>query len=341
MIKRHNLVRTSAAVGALALAVSLAACTGDDDGGQAADDCIVDDANASAPVQQPESNAVAASHTSQAASAQKAPAAVDGETIKLGFIPSWTDGLSTAYLLEDQLGKLGYNVEMTELTDAGPLYAGLAGGDVDLYPSAWNESTHASYMEEYGDSLEDLGAYYDNAVLTITVPSYVDVDSMDELAEKADCFGGEIIGIEPGAGLTETTQDSMIPAYGLEDAYELTTSSTAGMTTSLDEAINNEEPIVVTLWRPFWPYGSYDLKDLEDPEGAMGEPEALHFLGRDGFAEDFPEAAELIAGIKLDDNSYGSLEDTVVNQFEDGDEPAAIDQWVEENPEAFETLVTE
>mgnify|MGYP002141382329 CR=1 FL=1 len=34
----------------------------------------------------------------------------DKGTITLGFLPSWTDGLSTAYLLEDQLEKLGYTV---------------------------------------------------------------------------------------------------------------------------------------------------------------------------------------------------------------------------------------
>ncbi len=42
-------------------------------------------------------------------------------TITLGFLPSWTDGLSTAYLLEDQLGKLGYTVKMQTLTEAGEL----------------------------------------------------------------------------------------------------------------------------------------------------------------------------------------------------------------------------
>ncbi|NLA66206.1 MAG: glycine/betaine ABC transporter substrate-binding protein, partial [Leucobacter sp.] len=37
-----------------------------------------------------------------------------GDTITLGFIPSWTDGLSTAYLLANQLEQLGYEVEMEE-----------------------------------------------------------------------------------------------------------------------------------------------------------------------------------------------------------------------------------
>jgi glycine betaine/proline transport system substrate-binding protein len=262
-------------------------------------------------------------------------------TITLGYLPSWTDGLSTAYLLENQLEKLGYTVEMQELTEAGPLYAGLAQGDVDMYPSAWPELTHASYMEEYGDDIEDIGTYYENAVLTIAVPDYVDIESIEDLKGNADMFGGRIIGIEPGAGLTGVTQDSMIPAYELGDEYELVTSSTAAMLTELENAIANEEDIVVTSWRPFWANDAYDLRDLEDPMGAMGDPEGLHFLGTSDFSERFPEAAELIAGIALDDAEYASLEDMVVNEYGEGNEPEAVEAWLEANPDAFDTIITD
>lgn len=260
-------------------------------------------------------------------------------TITLGFIPSWTDGLSTAYLLEDQLTKLGYTVEMETLTEAAPLYTGLANGDVDIYPSAWPEVTHADYMAEYGDDIEDLGAYYDNAKLTIAVPSYTDISSIDELAGNADRFDGRIVGIEPGAGLTGITQDSMMPAYGLDGEYELVTSSTAAMLTELGNAIDAGEDIVVTLWRPFWANSAFDIKDLEDPQGAMGDAEALHFLATAGFAEEFPEAAELIANIQLDDAQYGALEDLVVNEFGEGNEAEAIDAWLEAHPDAFEGIL--
>ena len=126
----------------------------------------------------------------------------DKGTITLGFLPSWTDGLSTAYLLQDQLEKIGYTVEMKTLTEAGPLYTGLAQGDVDIYPSAWPELTHKSYMDQYGDDIEDLGAYYDNAKLTLAVPEYSDLTSIEDLAGKGAEFDGKIFGIEPGAGLT-------------------------------------------------------------------------------------------------------------------------------------------
>lgn len=267
--------------------------------------------------------------------------AEDKGTITLGFLPSWTDGLSMAYLLQDQFEKLGYTVEMQTLTEAGPLYTGLAQGDVDMYPSAWPEVTHVEYMEEYGDDLEDLGAYYDNAKLTIAVPSYMDIDSIEDLQGQGARFDGKIIGIEPGAGLTRQTQESMIPEYGLEGEYTLETSSTAAMLTVLGEAIDNEEDVVVTLWKPFWANSTYDVKDLEDPMGAMGEAETLNFIGHKGFAEEFPEAAELIEKIKLDDDQYGSLEDLVVNEFGEGQEADAIDKWLEDNGDQFDWVVTE
>jgi glycine betaine/proline transport system substrate-binding protein len=266
-----------------------------------------------------------------------APAEGASGTISMGFLPAWTDGLSMAYLLDNQLSEMGYTVEMETLTDAAPLYTGLANGDVDMYPSAWPEVTHADYMEEYGDRIEDLGAYYENAVLTIAVPEYVDISSMEELADNAERFDSRIVGIEPGAGLTGVTQDSMMPTYGLDD-WELVTSSTAAMLSELQSAIEDEEDIVVTLWRPFWAYSEFALKDLEDPEGAMGEKEALHFLGTEGFAEEFPQAAEWIGQVTLTDDQYGSLEDMVVNEYGEGKEAEAVQAWLEENPDVLPEL---
>ena len=266
--------------------------------------------------------------------------AEDKGTITLGFLPSWTDGLSTAYLLQDQLEKIGYTVEMKTLTEAGPLYTGLAQGDVDMYPSAWPELTHAEYMDTYGDDIEDIGTYYENAKLTLAVPEYSELNSIEDLKGKGADFDGKIIGIEPGAGLTAQTE-KMIPAYGLEGEYELVTSSTAAMLTELKTATDAQEDLVVTLWRPFWANEAFGMKDLEDPMGAMGEAEGLHFLGHKGFAEEFPEAAELIEKIKLDDAQYGSLEDMVVNEYGEGKEAEAVDAWLEEHGDDFDWVVTE
>jgi glycine betaine/proline transport system substrate-binding protein len=257
----------------------------------------------------------------------------DTKQITLGIIPSWTDGLSTAHLWKDLLEEKGYEVKIQELSEAAPLYIGLAEGDVDVYPSAWPEVTHKTYMDQYGDQIEDLGAYYDNAKLTFAVPEYTDIESIEDLTGKADRFAGKIIGIEPGAGLTEVTKTSVMPQYGLENDYELVTSSTTSMLAELKRAIDAKEDIVVTLWRPFWANNSFPVKDLKDPKNALGEPEALHALARKGFNEDFPEVADMMSKAKLSDEQYGTLEDLVVNKHGDGKEADAITQWLSDNPD--------
>lgn len=256
------------------------------------------------------------------------------KNITLGFIPSWTDGRVMGHLLAGQLEDMGYTVTMEELGEPGPLYLALAQGDVDIYTSAWPEVTHEEYMNEYGDRIESIGSYYDGAVLTWAVPEYSEMQSISDIKDFADELDNRIIGIEPGAGLTRVSNESVIPGYGLED-FELVTSSTPAMLAELKSKIAAEEEVVVTLWRPFWANSEFGVRDLEDPEGALGETEALHFLARDGFADEYPDIAEWVGELSLDDDQYGSLESTVVQDHEEGQEAEAIAAWIEENPDAL------
>jgi glycine betaine/proline transport system substrate-binding protein len=273
------------------------------------------------------------------ASADEGGSTDEGDkSITLGIIPSWTDGLSTAYLWKNILEEDGYTVEIQEINDAAPLYTGLAEGDIDVYPSAWPEVTHASYMDEYGADIEDLGAYYDNAKLTMAVPEYSDLESIEDLVGKSADYDGKIVGIEAGAGLTKATQEQVIPQYGLdEDGWELQTSSTPAMLNALEEAVDAENDIVVTLWRPFWANNEFPVRDLEDPEGALGEAEGLHELATIGFGEEFPEVAEMMGNAKLDDEQYGTLEDQVVNQNPD-DPAAGVEAWIADNQDWVDAL---
>ena len=229
-----------------------------------------------------------------------------GKTLRLGFIPSWSDGLSMTHLVKTQLEKAGYRIKLTDLSEAGPLYAGLSQGAVDLYPSAWPDVTHKEYMDKYRKYIEDLGTYYDAAKLTWAVPSYSSMKSIEDIKSHASQIGNKIIGIEPGAGLTKVSQEDVIPAYGLGDMKFLT-SSTTGMLAELKKAVDAKQEIVVTLWHPFWANTTYGMRDLKDPKGALGKGEGLHFLGREGFAQDYPEIARWLGSIKMDEATYGSL----------------------------------
>lgn len=262
------------------------------------------------------------------------------DPISIAYVAGWTDGQSMAYLLKDQLEKLDYEVELVDLVDNGPLYAGLSRGDIDISASSWPEVTQASFWEEYKDSLESLSTWYDGAVLTIAVPSYSKINSMAELKDNAALFGGEIIGIEPGAGLTDVTENKMMPAYELENDFNLVTSSTSAMLTVLGEALEKQQEIVVTLWRPFWAYNQYDVRDLADPLQAMGEPEGLHVLARGGFSADYAEIAQLISQLKLDDDAYGALEGLVTSDEFEGDPEGAVSAWIADHADAFPTLIS-
>ncbi|MEU2201472.1 glycine betaine ABC transporter substrate-binding protein [Isoptericola sp. NPDC019482] len=258
----------------------------------------------------------------------------DDKTVTLGYIPSWTDGLTMAYLLDNQLSAAGYEVEHKELNEAGVLYTALSEGDVDLYPSAWS-GLHSAYIEQYGDDLQNLGDFYEDGKKFLAVPEYTDIDSLAELPDNVDKFDGVITGIEPSAGLMKDTAELAIPAYGLDDAgYTLQESSTSAMLTALGEAIDNKEDILVTMWTPFWANGSYPLKALEDPEGAFSDRDNLEFMANSEFAEGSPEIADWLGSIKLSDEQYSSLEKTVA--VDNQDDPAAgVEQWLEENPDVI------
>ena len=264
----------------------------------------------------------------------------DKGTITLGYLPSWTDSLSTSFLLQDQLEKLGYSVELQTLTEAGPLYTGLSEGDIDIYPSAWIDVAQKGYWDRFSEDLEDLGAYYTEASGMLAVPSYVDgIDSIADLKGQGERFDGKIYTIEPGSGAATYAEETLLPFYGLDEEYELVTSSTPAMLTVLEDAIDSGDEIVVTMWRPFWVNDVFDIKELEDTEDGYGEPEGLHFIANKEFSGEFPEAAEVISQITLDDEQYSSLENMVVNEFGEGQEAEAVDKWLEENGDQLDWVV--
>lgn len=204
------------------------------------------------------------------------------ETIDIGYVLWDSEIASTHVVAAVLMDDLGYDVELTSV-DAGPMWTGVAQGDFDAIVAAWLPATHEAYWAQYGDDLVDLGPNLDGADIGWAVPAYVDVDSIDGLNDHADEFGGEIIGIDPGAGLMAAS-DRAMEVYGLDD-FTLLDGSDAAMTAALDRAISREEPIIVTSWRPHWMWAAYDLKYLEDPQGVFGDAESIHTVVNAEWAE--------------------------------------------------------
>jgi glycine betaine/proline transport system substrate-binding protein len=250
----------------------------------------------------------------------------NGKTVRIGYV-SWAEGIAMTYLAQAVLEeRMGYDVRLT-MADPAPIFTSLANGDLDFFLDAWLPVTHRRHMDKYGDVLTDLGYNYRDARIGLVAPQYVDVDTVPELAENTGLFNGDITGIDSGAGIMEATRRA-IDEYGL--GMDLLTSSGAAMTASLKDAIQSDQPIVVTGWKPHWMFARWDLKFLDDPKKVYGEIENIHTIGRPNVSQDLPELASFFREFMFTDQQIGSLMDAM-NRAASQQEAAV--EWMNEHKE--------
>ncbi|MDQ0173509.1 glycine betaine ABC transporter substrate-binding protein [Paenibacillus tundrae] len=106
---------------------------------------------------------------------------VKGDSFILSYV-AWDSELASTnvvrYVLEE---KLGYRAKALQV-EIGPMWLGVANGDVDAIVAAWLPVTHSDYWEQYGERLDDLGANMVNVKSGLAVPSYMeDVNSIEDL----------------------------------------------------------------------------------------------------------------------------------------------------------------
>ncbi|PPG54699.1 glycine/betaine ABC transporter permease [Rathayibacter sp. AY2B7] len=261
----------------------------------------------------------------------------DRTDVTVAVFQGWDEGIAVSALWEAVLEEQGYDVTLQN-ADVAPGFQGLSTGDYDLALDTWLPLTHARYVEQYGDSIVDLGAWNDEAKLTIAVNEDAPIDSLEELAADPGVVGNRLIGIEPGSGLNKTTTEDVIPGYGLE-GMDYLTSSTPAMLQELSSATAAGENIAVTLWRPHWAYDAFPVKDLEDPKGLLGQAEGIHSFGSAALDADCPTMSRWIRDFRMDSKTLYSLENALFNDGAD-DRYAALAAWMDENREYVDTLIT-
>ncbi|MEL0537231.1 ABC transporter permease/substrate binding protein [Staphylococcus debuckii] len=244
-------------------------------------------------------------------------------TITLAYAQTDDQVVSTnviAQVLEEE----GYKVNMTSL-DIPVTWEAVAKGEADAMTGAWLPVTHAAQYKEFKDDLDNLGPHIDKkAKLGLVVPSYMDVDSIEDLDNQAK---KKITGIEPGAGIVKAT-DKTIKAYPNLKGWDQVISSTGAMNAQLKRAVKNKDEIVITGWNPYWIFQRYDLKYLKDPKGTMGRAESIDTMARKGLKKDMPEAYRTL------DNFKWSVDDmeSIMLEIEKGKEPKkAASDWIKNN----------
>ena len=258
--------------------------------------------------------------------------------ITIAVFNGWDEGIAASELWKSVLEEQGYEVELAYAEPAA-VYTGLAQGDYDLTLDTWLPLTHQQYVDRFSDDIVDLGAWNDEAKLTIAVNEDAPIDSLSELAENADLFGNELVGIDAGSGLVTVTQDEVIPGYGLDD-MDFIVSSTPAMLTELKTATDAGENVAVTLWRPHWAYNAFPIKDLEDPEGLLGDAEGIHTTSSLAFEEDFPEVFDWLSNFTMDNETLYSLEDAMFGEYDGDDYGPVVQDWIAENQEWADSLTS-
>jgi glycine betaine/proline transport system substrate-binding protein len=240
------------------------------------------------------------------------------------FYPNWSEGVAFTYLAKAALEADGYAVTLTNLAP-GLIYGELSKDDSkgDVLLDAWLPNTHKDYWADYGDKLVVLGEAFSGATTGLVVPTYVTINSIEELNANKDKFNSEIIGIGGGAGIHANTVKA-IDLYGLD--YEQITSSGPAMVASLEKAIRDKEWIVVTGWKPHFKWARNDLKYLEDPKGVYPK-DACTIISRRGFEEDQPEAATFFKNFNLEEGQLYELMTAIADKGEE----AGATEWYEAN----------
>lgn len=254
----------------------------------------------------------------------------EGQEVELTLV-NWESEIASTNVVANVLEDLGYKVTITPV-DMSIMWESIVSGEADGMVAAWLPGDMKTQYEEFGDDVVDLGPNLEKAKIGLVVPSYMDVDSIEELEDEADKV---ITGIDPGAGVVTAAEDAIEDYDNLND-WEVQVSSDGAMVTALGQAYENEEPIIVTGWSPHWKFSSYDLKFLEDPEGSFGDEQYISTMVREGLEEDMPEVYQVL------DEFYWTAEDMeeVMLDMSEGMEPEeAASKWIEKNQDKVDEWI--
>ncbi|SES36522.1 glycine betaine ABC transporter substrate-binding protein [Salipaludibacillus aurantiacus] len=104
---------------------------------------------------------------------------VDGEAIELVFV-AWDSEIASTNMIGLVLEDIGYDVSLTPL-EATYMFQAVAEGEADAMVAAWLPHTHDHLLEQYGDTMVDLGVNLEGARVGLVVPEYMDIDSIEDL----------------------------------------------------------------------------------------------------------------------------------------------------------------
>lgn len=249
---------------------------------------------------------------------------------------NWAEGVAMTQLVRVIIEeKLGTPVTLSK-TDIASVFNGLASGKYQVFLDAWLPVTHGNYIHDYRNQISDLGINFNHAKTGLVVPAYMQLNSISKLNNYKTRLNKHIVGIETGAGIMRLANRA-IQEYNLD--FELLISSEPEMLGSLQYAIKDKQPIVITGWIPHWMFKKYDLKFLSDPLQVFGDDEKIHTIVYKNFQDNHPKIAAFLKRFELDQET---LQDFMLHMHQsNGDKREIALQWMQSHPKLVHSWITQ
>ena len=256
------------------------------------------------------------------------------KTLTLGNI-GWTENVAVANLTKVVLEEdLGYQQVELKTLDVGLLFEGVAGGDLHAFQDVWMPN-HEQLIAEVEDDVVHLDPWYEGqTTFGLAVPTYM--KGVNSIADLNQSGAERIIGIEPGAVISEKIEQNVIPDYNLQLEHE--PSSTAAMLAEVERLYKDKEPFVFPPWCPHPMCAQFDFRYLEDPKNSQGnldQPAKISAIVNEDLPDDDPVAYAFLNNLRLNEEELISLENA---QAKEG-EVKGTQTWLEENRDVVQPAI--
>lgn len=252
----------------------------------------------------------------------------------------WTDITATTAATTVVLEALGYETE-TKVLSVPVTYAGLAGGDIDVFLGNWMptmEGDIAKYRDE--GSVDTVRTNLEGAKYTLATNAAgaaLGISDFANIKDQKDALGGKIYGIEPGNDGNRLIIDMIASGpFGL-DGFEIVESSEQGMLAAVAKADKAGEPIVFLGWEPHPMNANFKMTYLTGGDDYFGPNLGGAIVAtntRAGYVAECPNTGKFLQNLAftlpMENEIMGAI-------LDNGDDPKeAAKAWLAANPGTWE-----
>jgi glycine betaine/proline transport system substrate-binding protein len=252
----------------------------------------------------------------------------------------WTDITATTAATSVVLEALGYETE-TKILSVPVTYAGLAGGDVDVFLGNWMPTMEAD-IAAYRDAktVDTVRTNLEGAKYTLATNeagAALGITDFAAIAAHKDALEGKIYGIEPGNDGNRLIIDMIASGpFGL-DGFEVVESSEQGMLAEVKKASEDAKPIVFLGWEPHPMNANFKMTYLTGGDDYFGPNLGGAVVAtntRAGYVAECANTGKLLSNLVFSLPMENEIMGAILN---DGADPAdAAKVWLAANPTAWE-----